>query len=401
MARRHVSSTTWEARIGDTILPITAGAITIDELQLPAINSSIVVPYDLELLEALDPRDTVPPRVTVNGRYSSWAAKTLGDMDSWLTGQGAVTIGDASALFQALDPSTNTISDVTDAFGTPMDPGGADPDDGGMMSLSLHVREVETDKAGATMRISLASDEALLTDWAPTSGFDMLSIGEADDGLPAGEIKTRVEPFLRVVLGYGLTPGPYDSTMLSDLAPGAIFDWTKYSSAYDMFRPGLDDTNLKIRVLPGGGMGLFRPEGYINSPGTHSWLFEDEAIMNVKHTRSRSADWYDSAMLNNNDGSNSLGFPASGETHSRTYVEDLPSAQRVTTQMPLNVVTRASNRGEFIEITAPIDVTDGGVYMMDEFVYAPEDGLAEQWRVQNVTYDLLSDTMIIRGVKRY
>jgi hypothetical protein len=64
----------------------------------------------------------------------------------------------------------------------------------------------------------------------------------------------------------------------------------------------------------------------------------------------------------------------------------------------VNINTRNRNRGQFIDIVAPIKL---GVFMMDEFTYAPDVGPVQPWRVQGVSYDFLAGTMNIRGVQRY
>ncbi|WP_036963672.1 hypothetical protein [Promicromonospora kroppenstedtii] len=379
----------WDIRANGVTLPATGGSINIDDQNVPAISATVVVPYDADLEALLDPRSTVVPRVTLNGRMTEWAAKTVADLDAYFAAEGRTT-----AAGVTLEWAGKNVGDITMMFGRPLyDLARYEPQ---KMSLDLHVREISHD--GFEMSISLASDEALLTDWAITSGQDMFPINDAMAGANPQHAGPWVNAVISAVLGYGLTPGVYDTTPLSTTYTD-VLDWTMYTSAWDMFRPVLEDTDLKLRVGPTGrGFTLERPENSINNPATHSWLFTDEDVTTVRHVKSRTGDWYDSALLQRADHTWTGGYPNPG-LHSRTYIETVPDTVKPSFSMAQNIARRSVNRGQFIDITAPIQL---GVFMRDEFAYAPTlDDTPEQWIVKSVTYDLLAGTMNIRGEQRY
>jgi len=379
----------WDIRANDTTLRVTAGNVSIDDQNVPAITASVSVPFDQELYDSLDPRQTPVPRVTLNGRLTEWASKTVADMSAYFDAEGRVTAGGVTLEWAPYD-----VGGISDLFGSPLHTFAATEPQ--TMSLDLHVREI--DASSFDMTISLASDEALLTDWAITTFADEQAMAEAQSGLPQQQIRTWVDPWLSVILGYRLTPGTYDTTPLS--APAVdIFDGFVGKSAWDAMRPFLEDTDLKLRPRPSGrGFTLERPENSINSPAEHSWLFQDKDVNTVRHPRSRNGDWYDSASLYRPAAEGtSPGYP--NGTHSRTFLEDW-GGKKPNVSMASNIVRRTRNRGEFIDIAAPIQL---GVFMRDEFVYVPVIGEStpEPWIVKSVSYDITSATMIIRGEKRY
>jgi hypothetical protein len=386
----------WDIRFNNTVLPVVGGTLTIDDQNIPAIVGQVVVPHDDALYDAIDPRQTPVPRVSLRGEQKHWSSQPLSSVSAFAATQGG-TIADLSAAWAGL-----TLGDVTDQFGAPLH-GLASSDPPGRMNVSLHVREISSD--GFTMTIDLASDEALLTDWAPTSGHDMNRMNESANGNPQ-QVRYWVDAVMLTVLGRAPLQNSYTTAALS--APFSdIIDWTSWSSAWDMMRPAIEDTNLKVRVHPDGEtFTLERPENSINSPGIHSWLFTPDNTLSVRRVRSRSGDWYDGALMQASDGDGpGNGYPALGEPHSRTLIEMVPPTLKPTVAMAQNLVTRASNRGELIEITAPIQLKPtGGVFMRDEFSYVPaigESGPEYQWITKSVHYDFLSATMRLRGERRY
>jgi hypothetical protein len=279
----------------------------------------------------------------------------------------------------------------------------ATTDPNGRLLMSLHVREISSD--GFTMTIDLASDEALLTDWAPTSGHDMNRMNEYANGDPQ-QVRYWVDAVMLTVLGRSPLQNDYTTAPLS--APFSdIIDWTSWSSAWDMMRPAIEDTNLKLRVHPDGEtFTLEDPQNTINEPSIHAWLFTPGNTISARRIRSRSGDWYDGALMQASDGDGpGNGYPALGEPHSRTMIEMVPPTLKPSVTMAQNLVTRASNRGELIEITAPIRLLPtGGVFMRDEFSYVPagtEPSEDTRWITKSVHYDFLSGTMRLRGERRY
>lgn len=378
-------------RYGNTVLEGARGNLSIDDQNLPAIAGSIVTPYDADVFNAIDPRATVVPRVTVRAWLKDWTSLTLADVTAHFARSHAVTLADVSRLWDGLN-----LGDLTRLFGAPLHNGANYSPR--TMELDLHVREIS--EGGGEMRFDVASDEELLRDWAPSNSQDLTDLTQGLQGWPQNQVGSFVNVFLQAVLQRSLIPSPYDSQVLtsSDLVQ---VDYA--NSAYDMFRPALEDADVKLRVQPNGrDFALARPENFINSPAEHSWLFTSQEVSDggVRRTKSRTGEWYDSAgLLREVDpGYQFAGHP--GGRHSRTYVEEL-TIGKPSISMAQGIVRRARNRGDFIDIQAPIIP---GVFMRDEFVYLPDGatpGPSYQWICKSVSYDFTSGLMNIRGERRY
>lgn len=379
-----IATLDWDIRAADVTLPVTGGGINIDDQSVPAITATVIVPFDADVLAAIDPRSTVVPRVTLNGTLSEWSSQPLAAMSAYAATVGG-TIADLSTAWAGLQ-----LGDVTVQFAAPLHAGAQTENQ--TMSLDLHVREVSYDDW--EMVVSLASDEALLLDWSATSEADRQLFLDIRDGLDSDEINAWIEPTLRVVLGYGLQPSVYDTDPLS-VPPADLLTPIRETNAWNYMRPFLEDTDLKLRVSSSGrGFTLHRPE---NSITGNSHLFEPADVISARGVYSRTGDWYDSAELVS-DVSPDVGYPAA--SHSRTYVENFGTRQ-TSQSMAQNIVRRTVNRGQFIDLVAPIRL---GVFMRDEFTYLPEGatpGPPYQWIAKAVSYDLAGGLMNIRGERRY
>lgn len=384
----------WDIRAVGTTLPVTAGTINIDDQNIPAITSSVIVPFDQALFDGLDPRQTEVPRVTLTGTLTQWSSLPLSAVSDFATASGGTIAGMSAAW------SGQQLGDMTGRFGSALEPGA--PVAEKTMHLDLHVREISA--SDFDMTISLASDEVLLTDWAPSSGFDLIVYNALNDGLDETTALFWVDPMVRLVCGYGLSRNAYDTTALS--VPSLdLLNWVKFSSGYNMIRPILEDTGLKIRPNPGGrGMSLQRPENSIKDvqgwAGPHSHTFTPADVTSVRQVYSRNGDWYDAVMLISFDGHNDHGWPRA-ETHSRTYLEQLPETAIPSFAMAENITNRVRNRGRFVDIVAPIRLD---VFITDQLTYLPEGatpGDEYNWRVKSVSYDLTSATMNIRGERNF
>lgn len=388
---------TWEMRYGTTVLTALSGNITIDDQNIPAIVAQAVVPYDPAVFDAIDPRQTPVPRVTLSGRFTRWASRSVADLSAHLVANDVATVADLSSLWAG-----KSVSDITAQFGNPLDAtagGNTVPD---TMVMNLHVREISHDYL--TMTVSMASDEALLLDWAGSSIWDLSDLSELLQSFNQNVTSSYVNIALITVLGYMLDPSPYDDEFVS---AGFEFDLlaTLAMNAWEIARPALEDGDLKLRVNPSGiGFSLQRPENSIkavqgiDSPWSHLFLPED--VLSARPVRSRTGDWYDSAMLTEDGVGGGFGYP-SNQVHTRTYIEKFPAGSGLTDSWAENIVRRSVNRGELIEITAPIKL---GLFMTDEFTYMPEGAIAGpdyQWRVKSVNYDFDAGTMTFRGERRY
>lgn len=383
-----VSITSWHLDHAGTDLPILSGGFTVDEINVPAVSGTVVVPDTPGLLMQLDPRTSPPPRVQITGQRTYWASMTVAEFSAALTAAGLLTVAQVSTAWTGW-----TVADVSDAYGTPLSDQGADPTD--TMSMSLHVRSVRRDVRGGTLAVSVASDEALLTDWAPSRTSDLSALNELVAGQPV-RVSTYVNAVLETVIGRRLTPGVYDTDV-----PSEVFPWTIDMTAWEMIRPFLDDTNTKLRVHPDGETWtLERPENQITADGFHH--FPAAELLDGFEEYSRTGDWYDAVILaavNPVTGlDRTAGYPAG--PHSRTYRERLPRDSRPNQSMARNIHTRSIQRGRLAEVRIPINV---GVWMRDVFTYrtAAEPSPLPSWQVASVAYDITTDLMDITGIQPY
>jgi hypothetical protein len=386
-----IGTLTWAARIGEEILPAEVGNISIDDQNVPAITTSIQIPYDAALVPLLDPRvSSAIPRVQLAGTIVEWASQPVSAISAYADAEGG-TVADLSAAWAGL-----TLGGVSSLFGARLH--SFAPDTPQTMQLELHVRELQHDDW--RIYLDLASDEALLTDWSVLGPFDVADLQDYQTGRNPAYVSTYVNSVLRLVLDQELEPSPYLTTAVD---PEYVFDAVELSkgpTGWDIIREAMEGADLKLRVNPTGtGFTLQLPENAINNPAEHSWLFTPENVISARQVYSRTGDWYDSVMLSING--ELVVTSGSSAAHSRTWREDMRPGSNPTSNMAKNMAKRTKNRGRLIDIVAPIRL---GVFITDEFVYIPEGGVPGpevQWRVKAVSYDFISGTMNIRGERRY
>lgn len=377
----------WEIRAADITLEVISGNVSIDDQNVPAITASLLVPYDATVAAALDPRQTVPPRVTLTARMTEWASGPISAITTFLA--SATTIAGITARW----PGT-TLGDISSTFGGPLHAGASTtPTE---MSFDLHVREI--DDGSYDMTVSLASDEALLPDWAPTDGLDFGRLNDYQEGIPDQQVRKWVDPILQLVLGRKTDVNAYSTANLTTVYTDVI-NRTLDMSGWDMLRQPLDDADLKLRVnRDGAGFSMLPPNDEI--PGkAWSAVLTDDDVLTARRVRTRSEEWYDSVGLVAGDAAGTRVFKGGPTgTHSRTYRERFPDGTKLTSAMVRNIIKRTANRGRFLDIRAPIIL---GIFMMDEFTYTPDGGAPEPWVVKSINYDVMSGEMAIRAAQPY
>jgi hypothetical protein len=383
-----IGTLTWEAYGAGVSMPAVVGNMNIDEMNVPAITASVLVPFDRDVFDALDPRQTPVPRVQITGTISEWASQPISAMTAYAADVGAATLAGLTAAWAGL-----TLANVSTMFGTPLSAGANLVPT--TMTLDLHVREI--DASSFDMVISLASDEALLTDWGPTDGLDFAAFADYAQGMNVQQARTYIDPILQHVLGIRADNNAYSTTVLSTVYTDVI-NRTLDMSAWEFILQPLNDANLKLRVNRDGvGFSLQDPVNEI--PGkTWDDSFTDEDVTTVRTVFSRNSDWYDSVSLVAGEGAAKVFKGGPTAVHSRTFRQRFDEGTPLTSAQVVNINRRNANRGQFIDITCPIRL---GVFMMDEFTYTPDVGSVQEWRVQGVSYDFAAGTMNIRGVQRY
>jgi hypothetical protein len=375
---------TWEIHVGNTVLPAIGGTVSIDDQNIPAITASVMAPYDPDIFAALDPRTREVPRATVTCTLKHWSSKPLSAMSEYAATQGG-TIADLSDAWDGL-----TLAHVSNVFGSWLYDGAPTKPD--TLSLNLHVREVSHDHF--TMTISLASDEALLTDWAVTGPFDAAAIQEAMEGRPTNRAATYVDAVLLRVLGRETVTTPWSVAAVSGDFDFDILDLLSGPTAWEIIRQALDDSGVRLRPLRNGyDFGLYIPESSMPKGPRDSDMpnLTWEKVISARWTYTRTRDWYDSVNL---VAGGAIGASSgSAAAHTRTYREDVRTGSHATLAMAQYMLQRAQNRGRLLELVTPIRP---GAYMRDQFYYTPAEGeAAELWITKAVSYDLATGTMTV------
>lgn len=385
---------TWTVEaLGTTLTVADAGNINIDDQNVPAITGSVVVPFDQTVFDGLDPRQSPPPRVKITGTMTEWVSQTVAAISDYAERHGAGTIADLSTAW-----ATMNTGQISELFGSPLSTS-AQPEPS-TMTLDLHVREIRevTGTNELEMRISFASDEALLTDWGASQFSQLDAIRALQEPNSNTYVRNFVNPVMQYVLGYVPAENVYSDNVLT-VPYTDIMNWNDYPSAWDMIRPALEDANLKLRVnRNGAGFTLQHPLNPIPGADPFSLLLPEDVI-SAERIFTRSGDWYDAALLSSVDGPPNYGYPAA--PHSRTYRETLRRGVQPSTSMAQNIVTRAENRGALIEISAPIKL---GLFMRDNVNYIDHGGAAtpdDQWVIKSISYDMGTGLMSITGEHPY
>lgn len=557
-----ISIVTWDVRHGDTILPATGGNFSVDEINVPAVSGTWIVPDVPGLMDQLDPRTTTPPRIQITGRRTFWDSLTVAEFsakisegwypnlvpdwdfegnelfyrsgpvtvspstttvhtgaraytltidpsptveaifgreigpvtpgeyigfrafkyvesdvgfiaalfgfydendalvsspygslessgaewdrigattqvpegaasahvflllsgsdtaltapvaggivhtDTWTAVRGASSHDEASAFMDAPTfpgPGYPLVSDLTTAWsGWIVDdvthyaadqlnepefdatPGEWPSQE---MTLSLHVREIVRDQLRATLAITAATDEALLTDWSPISQAEVDDINTLipDSGQTVGAVVAAV---LSRTIGTQLTASSYDRDPIPDPVRMSLG-----MTAWDLVRAALDIAGDKLRpTLDGAGLFINRPtNGDPNTPHP-SGLSLGHVVASTERV-TRSGDWYDSTALISQDenGLDVVVGDSLGPVHTRTYRERFPQGYPISQFQAESITERSQYRGRQPEISVPITM---GTWIGDIVTFRTGPELfSAGWQVAAVSYDLQSDIM--------
>lgn len=210
-----------EAYINSTTkLSVNSASITIDEGWAPYCQATLEVPFDADVLDALDPRNGARIKIFTTQTYG------VSELVSALTATfGGGTVAGITAAWNG-----DHVSDISDAYFTPFNVSGVNHNFRRSFDLTLRSRSI--DAANSVMTLELASDEALLQDYAlvatlpyvPTF-FDVRTI--------ASKVLNRI--------GCVLTPGTTNGTISSDAAI-----WQPGQTAWEYLQPLIQSVGLRL-----------------------------------------------------------------------------------------------------------------------------------------------------------
>lgn len=187
-----ISEHIYAASIGGVSLGTVSGSISLDSTRVPHVQADIEIPLPGHWGSVSVDNPLAPSLVYGAGVYGEFV---------YGGGGGGISVPvwqAAPEVLATLDPRTSPAPRVTITASSGVS----------VRSFDLHVRDRSVNHKAGTVSLSLASDEALLTDYAPLS----------DDPVPFG-----IAGSLRAVVDYVL-----GGAVAAALAPGVDADVTAY-----------------------------------------------------------------------------------------------------------------------------------------------------------------------------
>lgn len=300
-----------EAWVGTIKLGVIDAQITLDETWNPYAQASITIPLNKDLIDVLDPRSGARIKLytsqsygvsdklssltaTYSGQQISdvtavWSGQTIGDLSAWYfvpyNASGSNTLATLSSLYGG-----DTIADITAAWEdlyfweisemySRSYPSGIF--NNYQRSFDLGIRSRRVNINAATITLELASDEALLQDYA---------LVQAVNSNPAStDLRTIVKGVLARIDG-GLVDGTETATVTSDAAT-----WAVGQTAWDYLSSMTSQAGLRLfcderrrwYLVPD----TYTADGLVE-------LFSNETITDAAELISRdNDDWYDSVVV--------------------------------------------------------------------------------------------------------
>lgn len=307
-----VSAHTIEAWIGTQQVDIIDATVTMDEAWNPYVQASITTVLDTDLLDILDPRVNTRVRLFLEQSYgvsdklsaltaeyngdqiadvtAVWTGKTIGELSAWYfapynPSYGSNKLSRLSSLYGG-----GTIADITAAWTglyfwqisemySRSYPDGINTNHRRAFDLNLRARTVDLN--AGTVALTLASDEALLQDYAlvAVNNFSPASL----------QLRNVIKEVLALTGGYlaeGATDAPVDA--------GAAL-WQPGQTAWDYLTPLVQEAGLKLYC---DEQRLFHlVEDTFTQPGLAE-LWSIETIKQLNETIDReNGEWFDAVIV--------------------------------------------------------------------------------------------------------
>lgn len=300
-----------EAWLGTIKLGVIDARITLDEAWNPYAQASITIPLNKDLIDVLDPRSGARIKLyttqsygksdklssltaTYSGQQISditavWGGQTIGDLSAWYfmpyNASGSNTLATLSSLYGG-----DTIADISADWDglyfwevselySRSYPSGIYNNYQRSFDLAIRSRTVNIDSA--TITLELASDEALLQDYALVQDINY-SPATTDLRLIIKGVLARINA--------GLVDGTTTHTVSADAAI-----WAPGQTAWDYLETMLQEGGL--RLFCDERRRWYLVEDTYTADGLVE-LFSNETITTAEETISRdNDDWYDSVVV--------------------------------------------------------------------------------------------------------
>lgn len=359
-----------EGWVGTQRLAIKTATIALDEGWAPYAQATLELPLDMSLLAELDPRTTPRLKLYVSQRFgvsdpltylstrfvgkkvrdatTAWSGSSLGAVSAYHFApynlSGSTRLATFSALYggQALAAfstaySGQFLSVISSQYFTAY-PSLINSNNGRRFDLTLRTRSI--DIAGATMTLSLSSNEALLQDLALVSVLPFVP-GILDLRLIVQGILARIGDYLNA--------GTVTATIPADSAT-----WLPGQSAWDYLQPLIQAAGLRLYCDEKRNWHLVDAT-YI-APGSVE-LRSVATITAAADTISRDENlWYDAVVITyswiNDLGETVIDYDvASVDGFTKVYALEYNTAYPGPGAAAA-VLARALTRGRLTEITA-------------------------------------------------
>ena len=306
-----ISAHNIEAWVGTTRLGIIDAQIGLDESWAPYCQASITIPYNASIVDSLDPRTGSRIKLYLSQSYgvsdklssltntysgqqisditAAWTGKTIGQLSAWYfvpyNASGSNTLATLSSLYGG-----DQISDITAAWNglyiwqvselySRSYPSGIF--NNGERAFDLTIRSRNISITDATISLTLASDEALLQDYALVQDINF-SPGTTD-------LRTIIKGVLARI-GDGLVAGTTTATVDADATI-----WAPGQTAWDYLTPMLQTAALRLFCDERRNWYLV-DDTYLNDGLIE--LFSNETITDAGEIIDReNEDWFDSVVI--------------------------------------------------------------------------------------------------------
>lgn len=405
-----ISAHNVEAWLGTIKLGVIDARITLDEAWNPYAQASITIPLNKDLIDVLDPRTGARIKLYTTQSYgtsdklssltatysgqqinditAAWTGQTIGDLSAWYfvpyNASGSNTFATLSSLYGG-----DTIADITADWDglyfwevselySRSYPSGIYNNYERGFDLAIRSRTVNIDDA--TITLDLASDEALLQDYA--------LVQDINYNPATTDLRTIINGVLARI-NAGLVAGTTTHTVLADATI-----WAPGQTAWDYLESMLQEAGLRLFCDERRRWLLvedtYTADGLIE-------LFSNETITTAAETISRdNDDWYDSVVIKytwtNDLGETVINYDtAAVENYQKTKLIEIESlypgagaAQRILDRALARGITKDVSAVGNYRVTPSTACT---IYLTG---YPTENGY-----VRSVTWNLPGDEMTV------
>ncbi|MCB7135363.1 hypothetical protein [Cellulosimicrobium marinum] len=267
MTRSHLAYSVEVVGAGHRVSPV-GGSVTLDESWSPYAQASLTIPLpnDPDVLNALDPRVGARVRLTLAQQFgTSFTPQHLTDL-----------VGSSVAGWTA-DLDGGPLANWTGSHSLPFNASGARPSRVRRLNLGVRSRVVNYERG--TVNVDLASDEALLQDFALVA---------TSAALPPTNTVQGVATLALASIGATVVIDGPDVPLEADST-----GWEPGRSAWDYVKPLIDTAGMRLYCDETRRWHLTSPlsptQGALAFSGATATLLEDQL--------SRDTGWFDAVVI--------------------------------------------------------------------------------------------------------